>query len=106
MIKKTKNRKDVVEETEKKMIELFGSKDVYNIYKKELLKKIKQTNGSNYYNVRFFKDKNKIQEEDIFIVNDLYNIVNITDTIKQDYIDNIKFAIKLSQQNNLKEKLY
>ena len=103
MAKKTENKEEVIKQTEKKIIDLFGDREIYNNYKKNLLREIKKTKRENYFNLRCFIEKNTIQEQDIIIIQHLYDIIHFSDTIKQDYIDNITFAKKLhKKQNNLK----
>ena len=103
MAKKTENKQDVIQQTKDKMIALFGKREVYDIYKIELIKTIKQTQRNNYFSVRCTQDKNKIKDIDIIIIQDLYSILNIDSTspIKQNYIDNIIYA-KKQYENNLK----
>ena len=103
MAKKTENKEEVIQQTEQKIIKLFGNRETYNNYKTDLLKEIKKTKRENYFTLRCFVEKNTIQEQDIIIIQHLYDIVNFNDTIKQEYVDNITFAKKLhKKQNNLK----
>ena len=61
MAKKTENKEEVIKQTEQKIIDLFGNKEIYNDYKKNLLKEIKKTKRENYFTLRCFIEKNTIQ---------------------------------------------